>query len=214
MTVHFLVLAKAPVPGRVKTRLCPPCTPMQAAAVAAAALRDTFDTVGAAPAVGRTLVGSGELDPPAGWAVVPQRGDGLGGRLANAFSDTARTGVPSLLVGMDTPQVTVDLLAQVVDGLRVADAVLGPAEDGGWWTLALHDPRNADVLRDVPMSTQDTGALTVEALRHRGLVVGFAPSLRDVDTAADARAVADLYPGGHFATAVQEHVPPEHQDWR
>jgi len=105
------VLAKAPVPGRVKTRLCPPCTPDQAARVAAAALADTVDAVSAAPASRRTLVVAGPHPAPAGWSRVGQRGDGLGARLAHAFADTRRAGTPSLLLGMDTPQLTADQLA-------------------------------------------------------------------------------------------------------
>ena len=205
MNVQLLLVAKEPVPGRVKTRLCPPCTPHQAAAIARAALNDTLETLSRVPAVRRTLVLHGRYAPPVGWDVVPQRGDGLGQRLANAFADTALPGVASLLVGMDTPQVDEALIGQALDGL--ADAVLGPAEDGGWWVLALREPRHAAVLAGVPMSTSDTGALTAAALRRRGLTVGAAPVLRDVDTAVDAWAVADAHPDGRFAAAVRRHVP-------
>ena len=86
---RILVIAKAPVPGRVKTRLCPPCTPEQAALVAAAALRDTLDAVDATPGVERVLVLDGRFAAPPGWSTVAQRGDGLGERLRNAFADTA-----------------------------------------------------------------------------------------------------------------------------
>jgi uncharacterized protein len=158
MSAHLLVIAKTPVPGRVKTRLCPPCTPDQAARIAAAALADTLDAVSATPADRRTLVVEGSHAAPAGWDRVAQRGDGLGERLANAFSVASG---PCLLVGMDTPQLTPSLLGSVsaplLDG---ADAVLAPACDGGWWALALRDPAHARVLTDVPMSTSDTGALT------------------------------------------------------
>jgi len=207
MTAQLLVIAKQPVPGQVKTRLCPPCTPGQAAQVAAAALRDTLDTVTATPAAGRVLVLSGQYRPPDGWGVVAQRGDGLAERLANAFRDTRIEALPSLLIGMDTPQVSPALLTGVTDRLRGADAVLGPAEDGGWWVLALREPAHADALRGVPMSTPDTGARTVEALRRRGLAVALGPTLRDVDTADDAWQVAGDCPHGTFAAAVRAHVP-------
>jgi rSAM/selenodomain-associated transferase 1 len=205
--VQFLVIAKAPVPGRVKTRLCPPCTPTQAAAVAAAALADTLDAVGAARAVRHTTVLSGRYSPPSGWRVVAQRGDGLDERLAHAFADTALPGVASVLVGMDTPQVRPALLDAVVAGLDGADAVLGPATDGGWWLLGLREPAHARLLRGVPMSTVDTCALTAAALRRGGLRVAQAPELSDVDTAGDAHAVAEVCPDGRFAGAVRRHVP-------
>jgi glycosyltransferase A (GT-A) superfamily protein (DUF2064 family) len=207
MRVQLLVIAKAPVPGRVKTRLCPPCTPVQAALVAAAALADTLACGERAPFARRTIVLSGQCPAPPGWNVTPQRGEGLAQRLANGFTDTALPGVGSLLVGMDTPQLTPALLTSVAGGLVDADAVLGPAEDGGWWALALRDPHHADVLRSVPMSTSDTGAGTAAALRGRGLRVRYAGLLRDVDTAADAHHVAGLCGPGRFAATVHAHVP-------
>jgi uncharacterized protein len=204
--MRLLVIAKEPVPGRVKTRLCPPCTPAQAAAVARAALDDTLSTVDTCQAKGRTLVISGTYPAPRGWTVIPQRGEGLGERLAHAFADTDDGG-PALLVGMDTPQLTAELLSDLALGLERADAVLGPADDGGWWALALREPRYAAVLRDVPMSTADTGRLTGRALREKGLRVSEGQGLRDVDTAADAWAVAGQCPDGRFAAAVRAHLP-------
>jgi glycosyltransferase A (GT-A) superfamily protein (DUF2064 family) len=213
-------MAKAPVAGRVKTRLCPPCTPEAAARIAAVALADTLDAAGAAPAVRRTLVVDGDYVAPEGWAILRQRGSGLAERLAHAFADTALPGVPTLLIGMDTPQVTAHHLAAAAilltagtrgaatDPQPTVDAVLGPATDGGWWALGLRDPARAAVLREVPMSTSDTGARTIAVLRGRGLRVGFLAELRDVDTVADALAVAALCPpGGRFAAAVPRMVP-------
>jgi uncharacterized protein len=207
MPTQLLVIAKAPVPGRVKTRLCPPCTPGQAAAVAEAALVDTLAAGRTVPAVRRTLVLSGTYPVPTGWCSVRQRGIGLGERLANAFAATAMPGVASVLIGMDTPQVDAARLAAVVSALDRADAVLAPAEDGGWWALALRDPAHASALRVVPMSRPDTGDLTQVALVGLGLRVGHGPTLRDVDTAADAWAVARQVPDGWFGRAVRAHVP-------
>jgi uncharacterized protein len=198
MRVQLLVLAKTPVPGKVKTRLCPPYTPEQAARIAAAALDDTVDTVDATPAAARVLVVDGDRAAPAGWNRVAQRGDGLGPRLANAYQDSAVPGLASLLIGMDTPQVSAELLGQAVRELAAdgVDAVLGPATDGGWWALGLRDPAHATVLRTVPMSTAETGSLTLTALREQGLRVVTLPVLTDVDTAADAHTVAALCPAG------------------
>lgn len=207
MTVQLLVIAKAPVAGRVKTRLCPPCTPAQAAAIAAACLADTFAAAAAVPAARRCVVLSGRYAAPPGWWVVPQRGRGLGERLAHAFADTAVPGVASLLVGMDTPQLTPALVETVAAGLGDADAVLAPACDGGWWALALREPRYAAVLTGVPMSTADTAARTAAALSGQGVRVGYGPTLRDVDTAADARQVAGEAPRTAFAAAVGRHLP-------
>jgi glycosyltransferase A (GT-A) superfamily protein (DUF2064 family) len=175
--------------------------------VAAAALEDTIDTVQETPAVRRTLVVAGPYRPPTGWTVSHQRGNGLGQRLAHAFADTAMPGVPSLLIGMDTPQVTTVQLTDVVGRLSRADAVLAPALDGGWWALALHQPQHAEVLLKVAMSTRETMTQTLRALRGRGLVVTTAGTLRDVDTAEDAWAVAREWPAGRFAAMIRTHLP-------
>jgi glycosyltransferase A (GT-A) superfamily protein (DUF2064 family) len=124
----------------------------------------------------------------------------------NAFVDTAAAHTASVLVGMDTPQLTPALLGGLAAGLDGYGAVLGPAVDGGWWGLALRDPDDALALRGVPMSTPDTAQWTVTSLRERGVRVGFGPVLRDVDTAADAWTVAADCAGA-FPVAVAENVP-------
>ncbi|MBG6064478.1 TIGR04282 family arsenosugar biosynthesis glycosyltransferase [Micromonospora ureilytica] len=201
MTV-LLVMAKAPVPGAVKTRLCPPASHRQAARIAAAALLDSLDTVRATPGVTPVLALHGQLADGeeateltaaiAGWQILPQRGTDLGNRLANAHADVADAypGRPVLQIGMDTPQLTPAHLDEAVHRLTLGDAVLGPAIDGGWWALGLHNPRHAAVLTAVPMSTALTGHHTIAALRERGLRVDSLPLLRDVDEWPDALAVA------------------------
>jgi hypothetical protein len=208
---QVIVLAKAPVAGRVKTRLCPPCTPSQAAAVAAAALADTLDVVGASRAGRRVLAIDGVYEPPPGWDVVPQRGGSLGERLAGAFADSYRPGTATVLIGMDTPQLSTRDLDEALRRLAAPGgpgAVLGPAGDGGWWALGLRDSRHAAVLAGIATSTARTGADTREALRRRGLRVVSLRTLTDVDSAADAYAVAALCPAGaRFPAAVAAHVP-------
>ncbi|MFC5199164.1 TIGR04282 family arsenosugar biosynthesis glycosyltransferase [Streptomyces kaempferi] len=190
----LLVIAKEPRPGRVKTRLTPPFTPRQAASLAEAALVDTLLAVAATPARRRVLVLDGAPGPwlPPGIDVVPQCGGGLDERLAAAFADCAG---PALLIGMDTPQVTPELLTVDFAG---CDAYFGPAEDGGFWALGLAVP-DPDLVRGVPMSTAATGAAQRERLTAAGLRVRDLPCLRDVDTAYDAGLVAAAAPRGRFA---------------
>jgi uncharacterized protein len=195
----LLVIAKQPVPGRVKTRLVPPCTHAQAAALAEAALADTLHTAATVPARRRVLVLDGEPGPwlPPGFDIVPQCGGPLDERLASAF---AAVSGPALLIGMDTPQVTPDLLTVDWQG---ADAFFGPAADGGFWALGLRVPDPA-LLRGVPMSTASTGAVQRARLVAAGLRVTDLPTLRDVDTAADAVAVALEAPRSRFAAQARE----------
>ncbi|MFF2996214.1 DUF2064 domain-containing protein [Streptomyces sp. NPDC057950] len=190
----LLVIAKEPRPGRVKTRLTPPFTPRQAASLAEAALVDTLLAVAATPARRRVLVLEGAPGPwlPPGIDVVPQCGGDLDERLAAAFADCAG---PALLIGMDTPQVTPELLTVDFAG---CDAYFGPAEDGGFWALGLAVP-DPDLVRGVPMSTAATGAAQRERLTAAGLRVRDLPCLRDVDTAYDAGLVAAAAPRGRFA---------------
>ncbi|MGY1753679.1 TIGR04282 family arsenosugar biosynthesis glycosyltransferase [Blastococcus sp. SYSU D01042] len=209
LRTQVLVITKAPVPGRSKTRLTPPCTPEQAAGIAAAAVADTLDAVRAAPVAGRVVALDGEpgaLDL-AGFAVVPQVDGDLGTRLAAAFSDAmAGSGAPALLIGMDTPQVTPELLALCAARLEAGGpgtAVLGTAPDGGWWALGVHRAGDAAVLADVPMSREDTAVRTREALEAVGLVVLDLPELTDIDHFPDALAVAaQCPPGGRTARVV------------
>ena len=102
---------------------------------------------------------------------------------------------------MDTPQITAEVLLGAARGLNAHDAVLGPAEDGGWWVLALREPAWASVLSSVPMSTSTTYADTRAALVACGLDVGSTATLLDVDEVDDAEAVARLAPGSRFAAA-------------
>ncbi|MCQ4046192.1 DUF2064 domain-containing protein [Streptantibioticus rubrisoli] len=202
--VTLLVIAKEPVPGRVKTRLTPPFSPRQAAALAEAALVDTLDAVRRAPARRRVLVLDGAPGPwlPPEFEVLPQVAGGLDERLAAAFGACAEG--PALLVGMDTPQLSPELLAPVLgpDSWRGCDAWFGPAADGGFWTLGLARP-NPALVRGVPMSTSHTGAVQRQRLVDAGLSVGDLPPLRDVDTAADAAAVAAEAPGSRFAAVLR-----------
>src|SRR4029450_13938854 len=186
--VQIVVIAKHPVPGRVKTRLCPPCNAEQAAKIAAAALADTLDVVTATPAFRRTLLIEGDHRPPAGWRTVAQQGAGLAERLFRGYVDTALARASTFLLGMDPPALLLPRRAR--PGSRGFDAVLGLPVDGGWWGLGLRDPADARVLDGVPMSTPRTGADTLAALQNRGLTVARLPVLRDVDTVADAWAGA------------------------
>jgi hypothetical protein len=102
---------------------------------------------------------------------------------------------------MDTPQVTPALLSAGLDAAIHGDAVFGAALDGGYWSIGLHAP-DPDVFAGVPMSTPQTGAVQRARLAALGHATAILPPLRDVDTFADARAVAALAPHGRFAAAV------------
>jgi rSAM/selenodomain-associated transferase 1 len=211
MTGHaaqVVVIAKAPVPGRVKTRLTPPFTPEEAASLAEAALTDTLSAVSQADVARRVLALDGAPGPwlPAGFDVVAQRGAGLDERIANALLDAcASVPLPVVLIGMDTPQVTPDLLAAAAAPLAsgAADATFGFAEDGGFWLLGLREV-NPELLLGVPMSRPDTGSHQLLRLERAGLRVELVPQLTDIDTAAEAERIAAQIPESGFARRLAE----------
>jgi rSAM/selenodomain-associated transferase 1 len=191
------LIAKAPVPGLVKTRLTPPCTPHEAAMLAEAALADTLAAMRAAAPARLAVVLDGEPGPwlGEGAEVLSQRGLGLDDRLANAFADL---GDPALIVGMDTPQVTAGLLGEALAALEHHDAVIGAADDGGYWCIGLRTP-DPRALLGVPMSQTTTGAAQRERLAALGLRVAEVGALRDVDDFDAALAVAAAAPDTRFA---------------
>jgi rSAM/selenodomain-associated transferase 1 len=209
--VTIAILAKAPVAGRVKTRLCPPYTADQAAELAAAALRDTLAVVRRTPSTKPAvlvLAGDSSRFRRSGVEVLAQRGDGLDERIGYAMADVHRErGGPVLLIGMDTPQVTVRALAWAAGRLAAGvDSVLGPAADGGYWAIGLQRPDPSLVL-GVPMSTAATGRHQHERLRAAGLHVEVLPMLVDVDDAESAHLVARSAPTTAFARVLAGMAP-------
>jgi rSAM/selenodomain-associated transferase 1 len=200
--IALLVIAKAPLPGRAKTRLSPPCSPVQAAALAEAALLDTLEVVARTPADRKVLVfdGDGQRWRAPGFELISQRGNGLAERLAAAFDDVR---APALLVGMDTPQLTPEILLEGIAALSRpgVDAVLGPAIDGGYWSVGLKRPVRG-VFDGVPMSVPRTCRSQRGRMRELGLRLREQRTMRDVDTIDDARAVAAEAPGSRFAATM------------
>lgn len=208
----MLVMAKAPVAGRAKTRLAPVVGDRGAAELAAAALLDTLTAAAAAyPQDRRVLALTGDLAlaaraeevrrEVAGWLVVQQGGESFGERLFDGHRQAHRlSGGPVVQIGMDTPQVSAGLLRQVGELAHTSGRpVLGPAIDGGWWVLVTTHAAQASVLTGVPMSRPDTGRLTVAALTAAGAAPLSGPTLRDVDEAEDAVIVAAEFPHTDFA---------------
>lgn len=196
------VIAKAPTPGTSKTRLCPPISLALAAELAEAALRDTLAAVASTGAERKVIVLDGIPGPwlPSGFELIEQRGEGLDERLAAAFADLSE---PAVIIGMDTPQVSASILDRALARLESHPAVLGPAADGGYWAIGL---RRADsrTLLGIPMSTAHTLAAQRMRLRALGLTLAELETLRDVDTFADALAVAAQAPDTQFARRLGE----------
>jgi glycosyltransferase A (GT-A) superfamily protein (DUF2064 family) len=200
---RIVLLAKAPVAGCSKTRLTPSYTPTQAAAIAEACLRDTLDSIYALTIADNGFDALVSLDgAPGAWlpSDMPVLAQGDGGhdiRIARAMEQSVQPAgrQPAdavVLIGMDTPQLTPELLRDAAQLTRSADSAFGPAHDGGWWLLGLrrrHALRARDFVLGVPMSTSRTGELQRQRLRRYGLSIETLPTLRDIDTAEDLEAV-------------------------
>jgi len=191
----LIAFAKAPEPGRVKTRLCPPLTAGEAAALYEAFLRDALDRyarLGAeadGPAVRLYLAGDDLADVPAGVETFRQRGDGLGERMLRAFVETFAAGHDrAVVVGTDHPTLPLDFFGVAFECLAdPLTAVLGPSDDGGYYLLGLNDI--APDLFDMDYSHPDVFEDTLERVMESDLTPVVLPAHYDVD---DGPALARL----------------------
>ena len=202
-TTTLVIIAKETIPGRVKTRLHPALSFVQAAELAAASIADTIGALSGLPAARRILAFDGDVVPreaqAAGFDVLPQSAGTLDERLANIFDQCSG---PTVLIGMDTPQLTAaDLAPAFTRWPTGVDAWFGPASDGGFWALGMAKP-TGDLVRGIPMSRSNTGRLQLNRLLDAGLSVAMLPRLTDVDTIETAREVAALAPYTGFSATL------------
>jgi len=195
----LLVVAKRPVAGGAKTRLCPPLSPEQAAELYACFLRDALqlirNTPGVQPAIAylpaAALAFFSALAPD--FETVLQRGANLGERLDYCLSAYLQRGYRrAVIMSSDVPNLPGSLLRQAFQGLQQADVVLGPCDDGGYYLIGLKRPAPR-LLREVRMSTSHVTADTLALAAEEGLRVRLLPGWYDVDDARTlTRLVAEL----------------------
>ncbi|MDR3494529.1 MAG: TIGR04282 family arsenosugar biosynthesis glycosyltransferase [Ancalomicrobiaceae bacterium] len=194
-TVAIAVICKTPEPGRSKTRLSPPLTPDQCAAISACFIRDLTANLRAlersAPVSGHVLytpVGSEERLArllPAGFGLVAQGGGDLGARLSAGIEDLiARGHRGAIIVSSDSPTLPASYFTEAARHLMREDCVvLCPAVDGGYTFIGLSRP-HPELFTDMPWSTEDVYRLTVLKAATLGLRVHSLPMWYDVDDAA------------------------------
>jgi rSAM/selenodomain-associated transferase 1 len=194
VTVAVVVFAKAPIPGRVKTRMIPPLTPEQATGLYAAMLADVLDAT-AEFAARRGLEAVLAIDPPEvcgemarrappGYRVVAQRGPGLAARMAWAVAELAAAGSEGVLVrGSDSPALEAATLDAALDALGEFDLSICPDLDGGYSLVGLRRPTPG--LFDHPMSTERVLEDTLANAARLGLRPRVLAPRFDLDTAAD-----------------------------
>ncbi len=194
----LILMAKAPLPGQVKTRLCPPFTKEGAAALYACLLRDTAEEMGRLSRVRRYLFysppGSGRLfrrGPFSGFEPHPQSGRDLGERMDAAFESVFARGAPrAALVGADCPALSTRLVAAAFRELdSSAGAVFGPTDDGGFYLIAL-SARAPFLFRGVEWGTGSVLSEVTLRCRAAGLPYSLLPSRSDIDTADDVASLS------------------------
>jgi hypothetical protein len=206
------VFARLPVPGRCKTRLIPALGERDAAELYRCMLEDTLASVSRLPVGRRVLMatpGPGELAGlrsfvPPGWELLEQRGATLGERMASAVSQLARSGAWVALLGSDAPLAPLEALGAALNAHRPERSLLvGPAHDGGYWTIAL-DLEGLGALEGIPWSTGGVMAATERRAAELGLRLHHLPPAHDVDEPADLdwlRRACAAEPGTAPATA-------------
>jgi rSAM/selenodomain-associated transferase 1 len=211
MRVALAVMAKAPRAGEVKTRLCPPLTPAEAAELYRCFLHDTLDKVRAcdaaipvlsyAPCSARDLFTT--LAP--GFTLIPQRGDDLGARMADCFAQLFAQGYQAVaLTGSDLPTLPPEVFQQALHLLTTPhiDVVLGPSEDGGYYLIGLRSLHRA-LFENMTWSTSQVLAETVKRAEMQQLRIAYLPIWYDVDTPDDLARLSTAIDAEH------DRVPPQ-----
>src|SRR5262245_4730398 len=192
--IAVAIMAKAPLPGQVKTRLCPPLSPDEAAGLYRCFLLDKIQQVRAlararpviayAPEEAGQIFGTMAPD----LELLPQRGADLGVRLTGILERLLEAGHDgAVAIDSDTPTLPIHLLQQAVDRLAddpALDGVLGPTEDGGYYLIGLKAPQPV-LFTDMPWSTADVLPETIRRAEGRRLRLAQLRPWYDVDTPED-----------------------------
>lgn len=203
-TSALVIFAKAPIAGQVKTRLCPPLTPDEAATLHGSFVLDTLERTKAAIAKSKlpldrylacapssTLVFFRILEERQGVRLIDQVGEDLGARMAQVFEILFARGYKRVfIVGTDTPSLPLERYQQAVAALELHDLVLGPALDGGYYLIGLNRPI-PDLFTGIPWSTEEVLALTQNKAQTLGLKTSLLAPWRDVDTIGDLHALIE-----------------------
>jgi rSAM/selenodomain-associated transferase 1 len=206
LTPHaaLVIFAKAPIPGEVKTRLCPPLTPDEAATLHGSFVLDMLERSKTAVAKlklpldrylactpSSTFVFFKIMEERQGVKLIDQTGADLGSRMSQTFETMfARGYTRGLIVGTDVPSLPLDHYRQALAQLETHDLVLGPAIDGGYYLIGLKRTV-PDLFVGIPWSTERVLGKTQEKASTLGLKTALLPPWRDVDTIEDLQALIE-----------------------
>ncbi len=199
MNVFALVFAKYPEPGKVKTRLSPPLSSVQAADIHRAALQATCELIGSLDHIHTVLVATPDGECPRladelgtliddHW---PQSEGSLGERLERAAHRAFQEGASRLLLfGADSPTIPVDFVQQAITALEECDAVAGPCDDGGYYLLGMRAPQPV-LFQDIDWGSERVMEQTRQRARRSGIHLRELPLWYDIDRVDDLERAAD-----------------------
>lgn len=200
----LVIFAKAPIPGQVKTRLCPPLTHDEAATLHGSFVLDTLERTKAAAVrlklpfdrylactPSSTLVFFKIMEERQSVKLLDQEGEDLGTRMHRAFETFFKGGYPHvLIVGTDVPSLPLDYYQQALELLEKHDLVVGPALDGGYYLIGLNQPAPS-LFENMPWSTDRVLSLTRAKAETLGLSIALLPEWRDIDRMEDLQALIE-----------------------
>ena len=200
MSNVLVIFAKAPIEGQVKTRLCPPLTPAQAAELARCFLIDTVERACTFPEV-QVYIAFTPADSENVFRALlsfpvrylPQRGDSLGKRELNIFLDLKQKGASRIvLVGSDIPTLPLAHIQEAFTLLEDSqcDAVFNPTDDGGYCLIGMRESHSV-LFESIAWSTSTVMAETLSRARKHSLTVELAPTWYDVDDHAGLSRLAN-----------------------
>jgi hypothetical protein len=200
MSTALIIFAKAPIPGKVKTRLCPPLDPDEAASLHGSLVLDAIERTKGLQGVTLYVAGTPDLAHPFfkvmegryGARLLLQRGPDLGARMMNAMQDAFGQGAEDvLLTGTDLPTLPRTHLVEALKLVKNHDVVLGPTADGGYYLIGLSKMMPV-LFEGIAWSTASVFAETKKKVEAAGLSLGLLPECRDVDTLEDLKAFIAL----------------------
>jgi rSAM/selenodomain-associated transferase 1 len=189
----LIIFAKAPIPGQVKTRLCPPLAPDEAATLHGTMVLDVLERSRNLLGFDRFLACAPSKQHPFFKAVGTRQGvhlleqinEDLGCRMHQAVCSVFDSGYRSaVVVGTDLPAIHADWFRQALKGLADHDVVLGPSVDGGYYLIGLNNPA-VELFFDIPWSTDQVLTSTQKKAQSLSLSVQLLTQQRDLDTLAD-----------------------------
>ena len=200
MSTALIVFAKAPIPGEVKTRLCPPLDPDEAASLHGTLVLDAVERAKGLAGASLYVAGAPDLAHPFfkvlegryGAKLLPQRGPDLGARMKWAMQDAFEQGAEDvLLTGTDLPTLPRARLMESLTLIKKHDVVLGPTADGGYYLIGLRKMVPA-LFEGIGWSTASVFADTKKKIEDAGLSLGLLPECRDLDTLEDLKVFIGL----------------------